>query len=250
LLRQINDMGISPALVDATTEGRRTGKAPSRAARRPHWTGAFAPLMMAARLLRVRPALPTSQSRTRTVDVMARISLIEEEDHPELAPLIARIKAGRRGGLLNVYKLLLHSPPLAETWLEYVGAVRWKTTLSGRLRELVVLRVANLNRIEYVLKQHVPALALADGVTLAECDALADWRPSSFFDAAERAALAYADALVLQTSVPDEVFEDLRRHYDERAIVELTVLTGTYLMHNRVMQALKIDLEAPEDRGR
>ena len=41
---------------------------------------------------------------------MARISLIEEADHPELAPLIDRIKAGRRGGLLNVYKLLLHAP--------------------------------------------------------------------------------------------------------------------------------------------
>jgi len=34
---------------------------------------------------------------------MARISLIEEADHPELAPLIDRIKAGRRGVLLSVY---------------------------------------------------------------------------------------------------------------------------------------------------
>ncbi|HEX4557382.1 MAG TPA: carboxymuconolactone decarboxylase family protein [Xanthobacteraceae bacterium] len=181
---------------------------------------------------------------------MARISLIEEADHPELAPLIDRIKAGRRGGLLHVYKLLLHAPPLAETWLDHVGAVRWKTALSGRLRELLVIRIAHVNGIDYVISQHVPALALADGVTLAECDALPDWRKSSLFDAAERAALAYADAMVLQTSVPDDVFDELRRHYDERAIVEISVLVGTYLMHNRVMKALKIDLEAPSERGR
>jgi alkylhydroperoxidase family enzyme len=101
-----------------------------------------------------------------------------------------------------------------------------------------------------VISQHVPALALAEGVTLAECDELVDWRKSSLFGPAERAALAYADAMVLQTSVPDDVFAELRRHYDERAIVEISVLVGTYLMHNRVMKALRIDLEAPSERGR
>ena len=181
---------------------------------------------------------------------MARISLIEEQDHPELGALIERIKAGRRGGLLNVYKLLLHSPPLAETWLDHVGAVRWKTALSGRLRELMVIRIAYVNGIDYVINQHVPAIALAEGMTLAECEALKDWRKSNMFSAAERAALAYADAMVLQTAVPDEVFEQLRRHYDERAIVELSVLIGTYLMHNRVMKALAIDLEPDSQRGR
>jgi 4-carboxymuconolactone decarboxylase len=181
---------------------------------------------------------------------MARISLIEEKDHPEIAPLIDKIKAGRRGGLLNVYKLLLHSPPLAETWLDHVGAVRWKTALSGRLRELLVIRIARVNGVDYVLNQHIPTLAEAEGVTLAECDALADWRASAAFSAAERAALAYADAMVRETSVPDDVFAELRRHYDERAIVEISVLVGTYLMHNRVMKALKIDLEADSERGR
>ena len=181
---------------------------------------------------------------------MARISLVEEKDHPELAGLIDRIKAGRRGGLLNVYKLLLHSPPLAETWLDHVGAVRWKTALSGRLRELMVIRIAYVNGIDYVLNQHVPAIAIAEGMTLAECEALKDWRKSNMFSAAERAALAYADAMVLQTSVPDDVFEQLRRHYDDRAIVELSVLIGTYLMHNRVMKALAIDLEPDSERGR
>jgi len=181
---------------------------------------------------------------------MARISYIEEEDHPEIAPLIDKIKAGRRGGLLNVYKLLLHAPALAETWLDHVGAVRWKTGLSGRLRELLVIRIAHVNGIAYVLNQHVPALAVAEGVNVAECDALADWRKADAFNAAERAALAYADAMVLQTAVPDDIFADLKQHYDDRAIVEISVLIGTYLMHNRVMGALRIDLEPEAQRGR
>jgi len=87
---------------------------------------------------------------------MARISLIEEAEHPELGEMIAPIKAGRRGGLLNVYKLLLHSPALAQTWFDHNGAVRWKTKLTGRLREIVIIRVAHLNGVDYVLAQHVP----------------------------------------------------------------------------------------------
>jgi 4-carboxymuconolactone decarboxylase len=174
---------------------------------------------------------------------MARISLIEAKDHPELAELIKRIVAGRRGGLLNVYKLLLHSPPLAETWLEHVNAVRWKTGLDGRLREIVIIRIAILNRIDYVIQQHVPALAMADGVSLAECEALRDWRPSGLFSENERAVLAYTDAMTRDVSVPDAVFDALRGHFNERELVELTVLIGSYNMHNRVMLALGIDLE-------
>jgi alkylhydroperoxidase family enzyme len=175
---------------------------------------------------------------------MARISLIEQQEHPELADLIQRIVAGRRGGLVNVYKLLLHSPPLAATWLEHVNAVRWKTLLDGRLREIVIIRIAILNRIDYVIQQHVPALALAEGLTQAECDALANWRASDLFSERERAVLAYTDAMTRDVSVPDAVFSAVRSYFDERALVELTVLIGTYNMHNRVMLALGIDLEA------
>ena len=43
--------------------------------------------------------------------------------------------------------------------------------------------------------------------------------------------------------VPDAVFAELRKHFNERQIVELTVLIGTYNMHTRVGQALQIDPE-------
>src|ERR1700760_3414639 len=126
---------------------------------------------------------------------MARVTLIEENSRPELATLVEKIKRGRRGSLINVYKLLLHSPALAEAWLGLVDAVRWRTQLDGRLREAVIIRVGYLNRTAYVVKQHVPRLALPEGLTQQECDALADWHASGLFDERERAALAYTDAV-------------------------------------------------------
>jgi alkylhydroperoxidase family enzyme len=174
---------------------------------------------------------------------MSRIPYIDEAMNPDLTDLVARISAGRRGNLINVYRLLLHSPPMATTWFEHINAVRWKTQLSGRLREILTIRIAVLNRVDYVIAQHVPKLALADGVSLAECEALRDWQGSTLFSKQERAALAYADAMTRDVTVSDEVFAKLRPLFDDRAIVEMSVLIGTYNMHNRVMQALQIDLE-------
>jgi len=174
---------------------------------------------------------------------MARVSYIEEKDHPELADLIGKVRAGRRGTLINVYRLLLHTPGLAECWLNLISAARYKTALDGRLREIVIVRVGYLNRTRYVVNQHVPELTRPEGMTQEECDALADWRGSKFFSERERAALAYADAMTRDIDVPDAVFDALRPHFNERQIVELTVLVGTYNMHTRVFTALKIDPE-------
>ena len=44
-------------------------------------------------------------------------------------------------------------------------------------------------------------------------------------------------------TVPDAVFAEVKRHFDTRRIVELTVLIGSYNMNARVMQALELDLE-------
>jgi alkylhydroperoxidase family enzyme len=174
---------------------------------------------------------------------MARVPLIQEQEHPELAEEIARYSAGRRGRLINIYRMLLNSPALAESWFNHSNAVRWKTKLDGRLREIVIIRMGHLTNSQYVLRQHVPSLALADGLTLEECHALEDWRNSKFFDDRERAALAYADTMTNDIAVPDAVFAEVKRHFDTRQIVELTVLIGSYNMNARVMQALQLDLE-------
>jgi 4-carboxymuconolactone decarboxylase len=174
---------------------------------------------------------------------MARVPLIQEQDHPEMAEVMKKYAAGRRGKLINIYRMLLNSPALAESWFNHSNAIRWKTALDGRLREIVIIRLGHLVGSEYVLRQHVPSLALADGLTLEECDALADWRSTKLFNEKERAVLAYADTMTREIKVPDVVFAEVKRHFDDRQIVELTVLIGSYNMNARVLTALELDLE-------
>ena len=125
---------------------------------------------------------------------MARIPLIQEQTILSSPSSSGRTPCRPARQAINIYRMLLNSPALAEGWSNHSNAVRWKSTLDGRLREIVIIRLGDLTGSQYVLRQHVPALALADGVTLAECDALADWRPSACSER-ERVALAYADTM-------------------------------------------------------
>jgi len=174
---------------------------------------------------------------------MARISLIGEGDHPELAGTIAKIKGARGGRLINVYRLMLHSPALADAWFEFNQAVRYGTEIDGQCREIAVIRVAILNNVEYVQRAHGPSYALKEGLTAEQVAAIADWQPSKLFNDKQRALLAYTDAMTRQIEVSDQTFADVRKHFSERQTVELTMLIGTYNMFTRVLQALKIDPE-------
>src|SRR5687768_12035562 len=97
---------------------------------------------------------------TERLHSMARVKLLQPEDVPDQSALIERIRKGRRGNIINVYKIMLHSPDIAGVWLDVVNAVRWKTDLDGRLREIVIVRVGYLNRCAYVVKQHVPEICV------------------------------------------------------------------------------------------
>ena len=177
---------------------------------------------------------------------MARVSLIDEQEHPELADLVARIRGARGGRLINIYRLMLHSPVLANTWFDLNNAVRTDTEIDGQCRELAIIRIAILNDVAYILQAHGPAYALKEGLTPAQVDALADWRPSTLFNEMQRALLSYTDAMTRDIDVPDDVFARLQEHFNERQIVELTMLVGAYNMHTRVLKALKIDPEGSE----
>lgn len=174
---------------------------------------------------------------------MARIPLLEEAEHPELADTITKIKGARGGRLINIYRLMLHSPALANAWFELNQAVRYGTALDGQSREIAVIRVAILNGVEYVQRAHGPAYALKEGLSPEQVSAIASWHASNLFNTQQRALLAYTDAITREIAVPEEIFLELRQHFTERQTVELTMLIGAYNMLTRFLKALEVDPE-------
>jgi alkylhydroperoxidase family enzyme len=171
---------------------------------------------------------------------MARIPYADP-GRPDVAPLAARIKAERGGKMLNLYRMLLHSPAVAEGWLGFLTAIRQKSELAPRVRELVIMRVAVLNEAPYEFDAHLP-FARAEGVTDAQVEGLRTGDLSRF-DERERAALAYTDAMTRTIRVPDDVFAAVRRHFGEPEIVALTATVGAYNLVSRFLEALQVDHE-------
>jgi AhpD family alkylhydroperoxidase len=173
---------------------------------------------------------------------MARIPYADL-NNPEAKPLVERIVA-ERGGVLHLYQMLLHSPPVASGWLNYLTAVRQQSTLSGALRELVIMRIAILNGAPYEAEQHAP-IALKEGVTQAQLNELATWQDSTLFDAIQRAVLGYTDAMTRDIHVSPEIFSAVKAVMTDRLLVELTATVGAYNMVSRFLEALQIHSHDP-----
>ena len=171
---------------------------------------------------------------------MARIPYIKEQEHPELAEMIASIRARRGGELTPVARMLLHSPPLAEGWTKIFTVIRFQTTIPPKLRELIIARIAVRNGARYEYHAHLPH-ALAAGVKQTQLDALADWRKADLFDATERAVLTYTDAITDEIKVSDGVFAGVRALFDDRQMVELTGTIASYSFVSRFLVALEIE---------
>jgi 4-carboxymuconolactone decarboxylase len=176
---------------------------------------------------------------------MTRVPPVDENATPEIAELVKKIR-GARGGQLHVfYRALLHSPELAAGWFEFNNAVRFRTGLDARIRELIIMRVAALTGCEYVWKVHEAQYALPAGLTPPQVAALREGSRSTAFDARERALLAYVEAMTRDVAVPDGVFAEMKQHFDDRTTVEVTVLVGAYNMQTRVLRALGIETWNP-----
>lgn len=168
---------------------------------------------------------------------MARIPYADLSN-PEISPLVEQIIA-ERGSVLHLYQMLLNSPKVASGWLNHLSGIRLHSSLAGDLRELIIMRVAILNRAPYEADQHAP-IALKEGVSQAQLDELEHWSSSTLFDERTRAVLAYTDEMTLNVQVPNAVFEQIRNHFNDKEIVELSATIATYNMVSRFLEALEI----------
>lgn len=169
---------------------------------------------------------------------MARIEYADLQD-PAAKALAEQIIA-ERGSVLHLYQMLLNSAPVAQGWLNYLTAIRQKTILDGAIREMVIMRIAHLNRAPYEADQHAP-IALAEGMLQVQLDALARTEfPAGLFNQCQLDVLAYTDAMTLSVQVPEDIFEAVKRHFNNQAFVELTATIAAYNMVSRFLEALQI----------
>ncbi|MEJ1969167.1 MAG: carboxymuconolactone decarboxylase family protein [Rhizomicrobium sp.] len=155
----------------------------------------------------------------------------------EARALEARILQAR-GRITGLYRILMNSPAVCDGWEQLLTAIRQRTSLSPRLRELVILRVAVLNRADYEFSAHVP-FGREAGLTDAEMSVLRD-DDLSVLTELDRVVLAYTDAMTRDVQVPDELFARVKASFDATGLVDLTATIAAYNMVSRFLAALDV----------
>jgi AhpD family alkylhydroperoxidase len=112
--------------------------------------------------------------------------------------------------------------------------------LDPKLLHLVKMRASQINGCAYCLDMH-SLDARAVGESEQRLYTLDAWSETPFFSDRERAALAWTEALTLisQTHAPDSVYEDLKGHFSEKEIVDLTFAIGAINLWNRLAISLR-----------
>lgn len=160
--------------------------------------------------------------------------------------LVAAIRQRRGGDLIDLDRLLLHSPAFALGWNEFMGRVRTALGVPPLLKELAMCGVAALNGADFEMHHHAP-LYLAAGATEAQLAALhrlaaepavAD---DPVFDATQQAVLALVVQMTRQVQVDDATFARARAALgSDQAMFEIIGVTAAYNMVSRILVAARL----------
>ncbi|EJT80393.1 4-carboxymuconolactone decarboxylase [Gaeumannomyces tritici R3-111a-1] len=168
---------------------------------------------------------------------------------PEDAAVVARVAARRAPRPLQPLDLaLLHSPPVADGWNSFLGAVRTRSSLPADLRELAICRVAVVNTAWYEWMHHAP-LAREGGVpeeamrrqVRAEGPVPAvEKSPDGLLSDRQWAVLRYTDEMTRNVRVSDDTFTLLKSLFSDREVVEITATVACYNCVSRFLVALDV----------
>jgi len=118
-----------------------------------------------------------------------------------------------------------------------IGGYLAKSSIGQSLLDLVYFRVSQINGCAFCLDMHSKDLR-AKGETEQRLYTLDAWREASFYTKKERATLAWAEA-VTKCNVPDEIYEEVRKHFSEEELVDLTLAVTTINTYNRINIAFR-----------
>ena len=180
---------------------------------------------------------------------MSRAGIPYKLDDDQAGPkeIVDAIRARRPGGkLLNLDRILLHSPNFARGWNGLFGAIRGQLAVPAKLRETAIMAVGALNQAEYEWVQHEKEY-LGAGGTQAQLAALknvpAALKNEKLFDEAERATLALTLEMTRSIKVSEATLKRVRGVLPLDQVVELIGTIAGYNMASRFLVATGVELE-------
>lgn len=151
----------------------------------------------------------------------------------------------------NYEAVLAHSPDVLEHAVRgfYLKQTK-RRKLPLKYMELAITRIGWDCSCRWMFSEHTKILR-GLGYPQDALNAIPCWQTSVEFDEAERSVLAFADCIALDHGrTPEALFEQLKLHFDEEQIVELTYIASMFMMNAGMIRALRLEHDDYEERVR
>jgi alkylhydroperoxidase family enzyme len=178
---------------------------------------------------------------------MARIDLLPQHpEEPVARALFDQVRAARgpEFQLPDLYRVLGAAPAMFKAWLDFAWPLRLHARTSRKLRELLILRGAQVSATNYEWAHHLP-MAREAGASEEQIRSLADWRSAGCFDAQERAVLRVAEEITRGPDASEGAVQQLKdAGFDDADVVEFVLTASFYVCVSRFLKSMDVGLEA------
>jgi alkylhydroperoxidase family enzyme len=173
---------------------------------------------------------------------MAVLSEADPAKNPELKKVYDEITASR-GWISNAMKSLSNAPEGLRRFAHFGDYVRYRTDLTERLRELAIVTIGH--KVRYAATHHA-GLAVQAGIPRDAVDEILAGRVPQSLPESERLAVRYVLEFASSDSVSDATFAEMRKHFSERAITDLTLVAAYYLAYGTMIKGFRVELESKD----
>jgi alkylhydroperoxidase family enzyme len=218
----------------------------------PGWRGArtlaiFFVILAPALAVRAQSPAAQPKSAAKTVS-QSGIPYLPDDDRAGPPDLLESIRARRPNGkLLNLDRMLLHSPNFATGWNTMFGTIRNKLSLDGRLRETAIMSIGVLNKADYEWIQHEPEYLKAGGtkeqLAALKQDIAGAEKDGKLFTEPERAVLALTREMTKNIEVSPATLKRVRSVLNDQQTIELIGTISGYNMVSRFAVATGLEVE-------
>ena len=173
---------------------------------------------------------------------MAVLSAVDPANSPELKKVYDEIAASR-GWISNAMQSLAHAPEGLRRFAHFGDYVRYHTDLTERVRELVIVTIGH--GVGYAATHHA-GLAIQAGIPKAAVDEILEGKVPGALPANEAIVVRYVLEFASAASITDATFAEMRKHYDERQITDVTLIAAYYLAYGTMIKGLRVQLEGKD----
>ena len=166
------------------------------------------------------------------------------DDQAQPKELVQTIQSRRPGGkLLNLDRVLLHSPNFAKGWNTMFAAIRNQLKLPGNLREIAIMAIAVLNKADYEWIQHEPEFLKAGG-TKEQLAAIKTLKADpKLFKPEELTAFQLTVEMTRDVKPKQATVDKVRKLLPDEQVVELIGTISGYNMVSRFLLATGVEAE-------